>query len=47
MPTIFLLVCWIAIAGCSFDKPLCLANCGDKVENPVDPCGKEMKEKTQ
>jgi hypothetical protein len=43
MVHLFLLVCWIAVAGCSLEKPLCVANCGDKVASPVDPCGKDMK----
>jgi len=43
MSHIFLLGFLIAIAGCSLEKPLCVANCGDKVESPVDPCSKDMK----
>ena len=43
MSRIFLLRCWIAVAGCSLEKPLCVANCGDKVESPLDPCSKDMK----
>lgn len=47
MIKILLLLCVLAASGCSFDKPLCLTNCGDKVEAPADPCGRDMKDNTR